>query len=160
MTQARPALRIRGLDPARFAHLFGLTEVELARHGVVRRIADGRPVYPDRVEIRDPEPGEPMLLLNYTHQPADTPYRASHAIYVREGATTPYDALDRVPEALRRRDLSLRAIDAAGMLTGAELAPGTDLEAAAARLLADPTAAYLHVHYARPGCYAARIDRA
>ena len=27
-----------------------------------------------------------MLLLNYVHQPADTPYKASHAIFVREGA--------------------------------------------------------------------------
>jgi len=27
-------------------------------------------------------------------------------------------------------------------------------------LLGDPRADYLHVHYARPGCYAARIDRA
>jgi len=29
-----------------------------------------------------------------------------------------------------------------------------------ARLLGDPRADYLHVHYAKPGCYAARIDRA
>ena len=28
------------------------------------------------------------------------------------------------------------------------------------RLLADPGAAYLHLHYAAPGCYAARVERA
>ena len=28
------------------------------------------------------------------------------------------------------------------------------------RMLADPGVAYLHAHYAKPGCYAARIDRA
>jgi hypothetical protein len=27
-------------------------------------------------------------------------------------------------------------------------------------MLADPHVAYLHAHYAKPGCYAARIDRA
>jgi hypothetical protein len=28
------------------------------------------------------------------------------------------------------------------------------------KLLANPRAAYLHVHFAAPGCYAARIERA
>ena len=28
------------------------------------------------------------------------------------------------------------------------------------RLLAKPGAAYMHVHYAAPGCYAARVERA
>jgi DNA segregation ATPase FtsK/SpoIIIE-like protein len=39
------------------------------------------------------------------------------------------------------------------------LTDGKDIEAAIARLFADARAAYLHVHFASPGCYAARIDR-
>jgi hypothetical protein len=46
------------------------------------------------------------------------------------------------------------------MLTGADLTEGSDLELLIARLLADPRADYLHVHFARPGCYAARVERA
>jgi hypothetical protein len=37
---------------------------------------------------------------------------------------------------------------------------GGDLEPTVERLLANPEAAYIHAHYAKRGCYAARIDRA
>ena len=83
--------RIRGLEPEPFRHLFGLPADELRRQGVVRCVADGKPGFPDRIELRDAEPGESVLLLNYTHQPADNPYRASHAIFVLEGARAVYD---------------------------------------------------------------------
>jgi hypothetical protein len=33
---------------------------------------DAKPGYPDRIEVRDAEPGESVLLLNYTHQPPTT----------------------------------------------------------------------------------------
>ena len=56
--------------------------------------------------------------------------------------------------------LAVRAFDADGMMTGWEMVEGRDLEAAIERLFANPDAAYLHIHYAAPGCYAARIDRA
>ena len=65
-----------------------------------------------------------------------------------------------VSEQLRTRQLAVRAFDPAGMMVGWELAEGTNLEAAIDRLLEKPGAAYLHVHFAAPGCYAARIDRA
>ena len=45
------------------------------------------------------------------------------------------------------------------MMTGCDVVDGRDLEAAVQTLFADPRAAYLHVHYARPGCYAARVER-
>ena len=56
-----------------------------------------------------------MLLLNYVHQPADTPYKASHAIFVREGAERAYVGVDEAPECLRGRMLSLRAFDSLGL---------------------------------------------
>jgi hypothetical protein len=154
------SFRITGLDPAPFRPLYGLPDEELARLGVQRCLADSKPGFPDRVELRDAEPGEKVLLLNYFHQPADTPYKASHAIFVREGAEQPYEARDETPECLRVRMLSLRAFDAAGLMVDADLADGRDLEALIERLLANPAAAYIHAHYAKRGCYAARIDRA
>lgn len=154
------AFRIRGLSPEPFRHLFGLDEAALAAAGVRRYVVDHAPGFPDRIEVRDLEPGETALLLNYTHQPADTPFRASHAIFVREGATTAYDAVDRVPDAIRIRPISLRAFDAGHMMVEADLVDGTDIEAAIERMLAQSGVAYLHAHYAKRGCYAARIDRA
>jgi hypothetical protein len=106
------------------------------------------------------EQGEALLLLNYLHQPADTPYRASHAIFVREWAETPYQTQDETPEVLWIRAISLRAFDASGDMVEADLTGGGDLKPAIERLFANPEAAYIHAHYAKRGCYAARIDRA
>ncbi|MFO7277939.1 MAG: DUF1203 domain-containing protein [Pseudomonadota bacterium] len=154
------SFRIVGLDPQPFAHLFGLPDAELRARGVIRQIADSKPGFPDRIELRDVEPGESVLLLNFTHQPADNPYRASHAIFVREGAEERFDGIDDVPEALRVRVLSLRAFGADHMMIGADLADGRDVERTIERLFADPRVAYIHAHFAKRGCYAARIERA
>jgi hypothetical protein len=152
--------RISGLPLDRFRHLFGLPDEELARHDTVRVIADARPGFPDRITLRDAEIGERLLLLNYTHQPADNPYRASHAIFVLEGAQEAYSRVGEIPQVMRSRCISLRAFDARDFMVDADLVQGADLETAIARLLADPRVAYLHAHYAQRGCYAARIDRA
>jgi hypothetical protein len=65
-----------------------------------------------------------------------------------------------VPEQLRIRMLAVRAFDAKSMMLGWELIQGRELEAAIERLFANPAAAYLHVHFAAPGCYAAQVRRA
>ena len=155
------SFRVSALPAAPFAPLFRLSDAELARIGAVRRVADRAPGFPCRVSLRDAEPGETVLLLHHEHQPAATPYRAGHAIYVREGATEARPAAGEVPALLRHRLLSVRAFDADGMLTDADVVEGAALEAAIERLLlAAPNAAYLHLHNARPGCYMARVDRA
>ena len=61
---------------------------------------------------------------------------------------------------MRRRLISLRAFAADGTMIDADVVEGTDAEPVIDRLFGDPVAAYIHAHYARPGCYAARIDRA
>lgn len=152
--------RITGLDPAPFRNLFGLPDMELAARGITRCIAAEKPGYPDRIELRDADKGESVLLLNFTHMPAGTPYRSSHAIYVREGAQRTYDRVGEVPESLRSRLISLRAFDDAGMMLDADIVDGKNLEELIERLLAVPGVSYLHAHYARRGCYAARIERA
>jgi hypothetical protein len=153
------SFRITGLPCDPFEHLYGRSSSELAQLGVERHIADARPGFPDRVSLRDAEPGEAMLLLNYEHQSAATPYRASHAIFVIEGERRRFDAVDEVPAVLRVRLLSLRAFDARGAMLDADLADGRDVEALIERLFANPGVDYIHAHYAKRGCYAARIDR-
>jgi hypothetical protein len=152
--------RISGLPATDFQHLYGLSDDALRAQGVQRHVADASAGLPDRIELRDAAPGECVLLLNYTHQPAGTPYRASHAIFVLEGARTAYDAVDAVPPALRRRVLSLRAFDSDHHMVDADLVDGAAAEGLIERLFADPAVAYIQAHYARRGCYAARIDRA
>ena len=152
--------RITGLDPALFRSLYGLSEHDLRRRGVVRTVVDAAPGYPDRIALRDAALGETVLLVNFTHQPADTPYRASHAIFVREGAEVAYDGIDTIPEALRIRLISLRAFDADHMLVDADVVEGRWLETLIGRFFDDRRVAYCHAHHAKQGCYAARVERA
>lgn len=154
------SFRITGLDPAPFRHLFGLSDEELAAHGAQRHTVNAKPGFPDRVEVRDLDLGETALLLNYTHQPANTPYRASHAIFVREGADTAAEFIDEVPEVMRVRMISLRAFNAAGEMLAADLADGKELVPLIERYLGDSNIAYLHAHYAKRGCFAALVERA
>ena len=154
------SFRITGLSSEPFRPLYGLSDEELARRGVKRYIVDHTPGFPDRVEMRDAEVGERVLLLNHVCQPANTPYRASHAIFVREGAEHSYDEVDQVPEVMRGRLLSLRAYDAAGMMLDADVVDGRQIEGVITRLFQSPQVAYIHAHNAKRGCYSGRIDRA
>ena len=151
--------RITGLSAEPFRPLFGLSDQQLAERGARRFVADAKPGFPDRIELRDAEPGERVILINHAHQPADTPYRASHAIFVLENAGETYDRINEVPEVLRPRVISLRAFDAAHMMVDAELVKGVDIEASIERLLGMPEVDYVHAHYATRGCYAGRISR-
>ncbi len=151
--------RITGLSPEPFRHLFGLPDHELKQHRALRVIAEDRG-YPDRIEMCEAEIGESLLLLNHVCQSAETPYYATHAIYVREYAVAAYDRINEVPSVMRTRLLSLRAYNATGMIIGAEVVQGTDIEAAIERLFSDQNAAYIHAHNAGRGCYSGRIDRA
>jgi len=154
------SFRIQGLESAPFQPLVGLSDEELRAKGVVRVVADSKPGFPDQIELRDAEPGEKLLLLNYLHQPADGPFRASHAIFVLEHSRKRFDSVDEVPSVLRSRMISLRGFDTDGMLTQAELCAGADIEQAIERLLSREGVEYLHLHYATRGCFACRVDRA
>ena len=122
-------------------------------------IADN-PLMPCRVSLEHAQPGEELLLLHFEHQPANTPYRASHAIYIRKIAAKAFEGVDIVPEVLESRLLSVRAFDAGHMMIDAEVCDGTQAADMFERFLHNPQASYLQVHNARRGCYAARVERA
>lgn len=154
------SFRITGLSADSFRPLFGLSDEALAALGARRYVADTSPGFPDRVSLTDLAPGERVLLVNFEHQAGDTPYRARHAVYVREGDGPPYDKINEVPPALRPRTLSLRAFAADHMMVDADIVEGAEVEGLIEKLLANPEVAYLQAHFAKRGCYAARIERA
>jgi hypothetical protein len=124
--------------------------------GAVRIVADKPSSFPCRRCLHDAEPGEAMLLLSYEPFLGASPYAGPGPIYVHERDCKPF-AGEGLPEQLTRRLLSVRAYDERHMLVDAEVTEGAELEAVADRLLGGE-AAYLHVHNARPGCFAARIE--
>jgi hypothetical protein len=155
------SFHITGLKSADFAALVALPEDQLRAHHARRVVADRCPGFPCRVSLIDARPGENVLLLNYEHLPVSGPYRSRYAIYVRENARDACLAVDEVPPVLEQRLLSVRAFTHEDLLIEADVAEGRgQLVPLIERLLAPPQVAYLHVHNARPGCFAARVDRA
>ena len=154
------AFRISGLQPDQFQELLLLDDKALAARGAKRYVADKKPGFPCRVSLRDADPGERVILLPFRHQATDSPYQASGPIFVREAAQDAALGVNTVPELLRTRPLSVRAYDANDLMTEADVVDGREIETLVTRLFADERVCYVHVHFARPGCYACRVDRA
>jgi hypothetical protein len=155
-----PHFTIRGLAPEPFQALFDLSDEELEKRRAKRYVADSEGGFPCRVSLQDAEAGDEVILTNFVHLPSESPYRSTHAIWVRKAAKTAASYTDSLPEMLRSRLLSIRAFDAKDMLLGADVIEGERLEEAIGRFFDDPAVEFLHVHFAKPGCYACRIDRA
>ena len=123
--------------------------------GAIRVRVDKPNAYPCRRCLQDGEPGETMLLLSYDPFVGTSPYSGPGPIYVHDRDCAAFGG-EGIPDQLTRRLLSVRAYDERHMLVDADVIEGVDLPSAAQRLL--DGASYLHVHNARPGCFAARID--
>ncbi|HEY5337688.1 MAG TPA: DUF1203 domain-containing protein [Rhizomicrobium sp.] len=152
------SFRFKGLHSEHFSQFAALSDAELETRGFRRMIANEKPGFPCRVSLQDAQPGERVLLVNYEHQPAHSPYRAKGPIFVRESAGAAFDG-SAVPECLRGRLLSLRAYDRDGMIVEADVIEGVAVETLLTRLFARADTAYVHIHYAKRGCYAALVER-
>lgn len=152
------AFRITGLAAEPFDHYFTMDDTDLAQVGAVRRIADSKPGFPCRISLTDADVGEEVLLINYEHLPTESPYRSRYAIYIRRNERR-FDAADEVPQIMRSRLLSVRAFDASDMMVSADVVDGDDVERVIAAQFENPHAHYIHIHFAKPGCFAARVDR-
>lgn len=151
--------RISALSTESFEDLFDLSDKQLEALGARRIVADRVPGFPCRVSLLDAAPGESVILTTY-HHVGGGPFRAAGPIYVREGAKRAEPAAGEVPGLLRLRTLSVRAYDAHSMMIAGEVAPGSELETVIERLLGDSRVRFLHLHFAGPGCFACRVDRA
>lgn len=154
------SFQVSGLPAKEFEPFFAMSDTALAKHGIDVLHADAsEPGFPCRIGLNHAAPGTRLLLMNYEHQPADSPYRSAHAIYVAEGAADAAYAPDEVPEPLAVRTLSLRAYDSDDMMIDADIVEGSDAAALIERFFGNPAVAYLHAHYAKRGCFAAHITR-
>jgi hypothetical protein len=152
--------RVLPLDPVPFQHLFGLDDRALAALGAEATIVDHAPGFPCRIGLRDPAIGARMILLNFEHQPAATPYRSRHAIFIEDDAVAVEPWVNRVDPYLGTRLLSVRAFDRSHHMRDADVVAGDEAAAMFQRMLAGDEVDYLQVHTARRGCYLARVERA
>ena len=154
------SFQIHSLPAEDFADLFTLSDAELAKRNARRQTVRTKPGTPCRVSMVDAEVGETVILLGYEQQPANSPYKATHAIFVREGAPQARLAVDEVPEVLRSRLVSLRLFDRGDMMIDADVLEGVGLAAAITKAFENEQVAYIHLHNAKPGCFAASVTRA
>ena len=152
------AYRIRGLDPTPFEALFALSDDELEEKGM-RRMTVTNNRFPCRVSLVDRDVGEQVILLNHTSHDVANPYRASHAIFVAEGAEQA-EYIDEVPPVFEPRVLSLRGFDADGMMADALVTQPGEADAGIRKLFDNPGIVAIHAHNAARGCFSAKIERA
>lgn len=152
------SFRFIGLAPEPFASLWSLDDAALAVRHIRRVVADDDHGFPCRISLQNARAGETVLLLPYPHHDVAGPYRAGGPIFVRRDvAQATYH--DEVPPSFRRRLLSLRGYDAQGWMHRAEVVEGMRLEAVIDEFLSRADIACVHVHNARPGCFACRVER-
>lgn len=151
---------VKGLSSEAYRHLYGKSDAELTKFGVMRYVVDAKPGFPDRIEMRDVDVGETVLLLNHISMEKPSPYRSSHAIFIREGAQESFEAKNEIPEVMFSRLLSLRAFDENGMMIEAEVAKGDDIEAVVIRFLENEQVSHIDAHNAARGCFSGKIVRA
>ena len=134
-------------------------EVETDAATAVRRPADDRS--PCRRCLRDAAPGDPLVLAPYDPFTVRSPYTGEGPVFIHADGCEPHRTEpDALPEQVDDvRTFSVRAYDADAMMLDAEVVGGERL-AERARALLDDGAAFVHAHFAGPGCFAFRIDRA
>jgi hypothetical protein len=150
--------QIHPLPAADFTYLSELSADELATRNIQVHVSDG--AFPCRVSLADRPAGERVYLLHYEHQPNETPYRASHAIFVAENAREGRPDPDTLPASISSRLLSVRAFNEAHEIVDAEIVEGTEAAGFIENMLGNPSVDYIHLHYARRGCFAAEVRRA
>lgn len=158
--ETKMTYRITGLARDDFAPLFELDDATLAKRGAIRVTATADTGFPCRVSLEDARTGETLILLNHVSHDVATPFRASHAIYVREDAQEAAVWVDQTPPLLDRRTISLRGFDEAGMMRNALIALPGESDARIHEMFAEAEIAYIHAHSAAPGCFVARVERA
>ena len=133
-------------------------QVDTAALGAHRRLAEGRE--PCRRCLRDTEPGEPLVLASYDPFTRRSPYAGEGPVFVHADGCEPFRPVPgAVSQQVGGRVLSLRAYDGEAMMTEAEVIEGERFAERASALLGGEGVAFLHAHFAGPGCFAFRVDR-
>lgn len=144
--------QITGISPDQLENIARAPET-------VRVTASSKPGFPCRITLEDAEPGEELLLFNHISHDVESPYRSSYAIYARTGATTAAQYTDAIPPIFEGRPLGMRAFGIDAMLKTARLAMPGDADETIRQLFELDEVAYIDVHNAAYGCFAARVER-
>ena len=118
---------------------------------------------PCRRCLHDTSIGEEVMLVPYDPFFGDSPYRSRSPIFVHARDCSKYDqyqnGVGTVPPQQRSRLLSIRGFDKDHMMIRAELAEGVNALQICKEMLLGGEVVYIHLHYARYGCFAVKVER-
>ena len=154
------SFQIHALPAEPFRKFFSYDDAQLHSIGARLEIVASKPGYPCRVSLADADIGDTVLLINYEHQPELSPYRAAHAIYVRKGVEEARVRVEEIPHVLSSRLMSIRGFDNEHLMREADVVDGENLRKAIEQMFSNDQISYIHLHNAKPGCFAARVSRA
>jgi hypothetical protein len=112
---------------------------------------------PLRCCLRDSRPGERLVLAAVTPPGPRDAYREVGPVFLH--AQPCAGPLDEVPPFWSTRHQVLRTYDAAGHLSGGEMAEPGDQLAVAGRLLTDPAVAFVQARNVVHGCFMLTLRR-
>lgn len=153
------SFQLHALSPEPFQHYFAMDDATLRQHRAKRVKASSKPGFPCRISLEDAEIGEEVILCPYEHLPADSPYASQYAIYVRQGVSAARPARGELPPVLENRPIALRGFDKDQMLIAALLGKGEMLGDLINQMFHNQEVAYIHLHNAMHGCFAAKVTR-
>jgi hypothetical protein len=134
-------------------------EVDTGAPTTRHKHADGP--LPCRRCLRNAQIGDELALAAYDPFTVRSPYAGDGPVFVHAHGCERFEPVPgAVSEQVDGRVLSLRAYDGDAMMTEAAVVGGEQFRDRATALLEDPDVAFLHVHFAGPGCFAFRVDRA
>ena len=151
--------QIHSLAPAPFDAFFKMSDAQLLAHNIVKSIVQEANSTPCRVSLKDAEVGSTVLLLNHQHLKGETPFQASHAIFVTQDVRQSYPKVNQVPHVIHSRIVSIRAFNKQQMMMQADIAQGLEVSEKIQLMLNDKNIEFLHLHYAKHGCYIAQVTR-
>ena len=107
--------------------------------------------------MRDAEIGESLILVNHITINGQTPYAASHAIFILEGAEKTLLCFKRNSEGNASQAFVFTGFDHDNIIVDATLAEGDSIKFDIQKLFQLPQVEKIHAHYALRGCFAAEI---
>lgn len=152
--------KIKPLNHEEFLGFFDLTNQELEKIDAIKMRVDKFPGFPCRISLEDAEIGEEVILLPYKHHKTNSPYQSSGPIFIRKRANTPIFENNEIPTIFNHRLLSLRSYDENGMMKQAIVIEGSSLKEEIIRTFENEKIDYIHIHNAKPGCFACLVQRA
>jgi hypothetical protein len=134
-------------------------EVDTQARDVRRRVADSP--LPCRRCLRNVAPGDELVLASYDPFTLRSPYAGKGPVFVHAEGCEPFaPEPGRLSEQVAGRQLSVRAYDGEAMMLDAAVLAGERFAERVPELLDEDGVEFLHVHFAGPGCFAFRVDRA